>query len=175
MFVCLRSVAQIDCQSPQPTTVSLSFPKLSLSLSFAYSVEIMSTYTTTYTNNTRKEYSRAQIAVVQKAKINLWKCIYKYIYIYIYSCGQNFTYTLQYLQNVNYFTKIREIMQNACYFYLVLTRGVRYKKKISIFWGFFSITVIRRHFGTCVFVLIADYSGQLQFLILSVPVRSHQW
>ncbi len=40
------------------------------------------------------------------------------IYIYIYSCGQNFTYTLQYLQNVSYFTKskIREIKQNACYF-----------------------------------------------------------
>ncbi len=38
-------------------------------------------------------------------------------YMHTYSCGQNFTYTLQNLQNGNYFTKIRGIIQqNACYF-----------------------------------------------------------
>ncbi len=32
-----------------------------------------------------------------------------------YSWSQKFIYTLQNLQNVNYFTKIRRIVQNACY------------------------------------------------------------
>ncbi len=31
------------------------------------------------------------------------------------SWSQKFTYTFQNLQNVNYFTKIRGIIQNACY------------------------------------------------------------
>ncbi len=33
------------------------------------------------------------------------KNIYTYIYIYIYSWSQKFTYVLQNLQNVDYFTK----------------------------------------------------------------------
>ncbi len=32
-------------------------------------------------------------------------CVYVYIYIYIYSWSQKFIYTLQNLQNVDYFTK----------------------------------------------------------------------
>ncbi len=35
--------------------------------------------------------------------------------MYINSWSQKFTYTFQNMQNVNYFTKIRGIIQNACY------------------------------------------------------------
>ncbi len=42
-------------------------------------------------------------------------CVYKYTEMHVYSWSQNFTYTLQNLLNVNYFTKIRGIIQNACY------------------------------------------------------------
>ncbi len=41
-----------------------------------------------------------------------------YIFVCMYSCGQKFTYTLQNLQSVNYFTQIRGIIQNACYFFI---------------------------------------------------------
>ncbi len=34
----------------------------------------------------------------------------------VYSWSEKFTYTFQNLLNVNYFTKIRGIVQNACYF-----------------------------------------------------------
>ncbi len=33
----------------------------------------------------------------------------------MYSWSQNFTCTFQNLQNVNYFTKIKGIIENACY------------------------------------------------------------
>ncbi len=41
-----------------------------------------------------------------------------YIILCEYTVGsQKFAHTLQNLQNVNYFTKIRGIIQNACYFF----------------------------------------------------------
>ncbi len=52
-------------------------------------------------------------------------CIYTHIHTYTYSWSQKFKYTLQNLQNVDYFTKIRGIIQNACFVYLVLT-WIRY-------------------------------------------------
>ncbi len=49
------------------------------------------------------------------------------------------------------------------------------KKMISLFWGIFLITIIRRYFAERV-MLISDYRGQLQFLIFFIccVVSSHQ-
>ncbi len=63
---------------------------------------------------------------------------------------------------------------------LTLTLGVRYidkKKDISIFWGIFSITIIRQYFTECVIVLISDYRGQRQFSIFFIfcVLSSQQW
>ncbi len=51
------------------------------------------------------------------------------------------------------------------------------KNYISIYFGIFSITIIRRYFAKCVIVLISDYHGHLQFLIFFIfcVVSSHQW
>ncbi len=51
------------------------------------------------------------------------------------------------------------------------------KNDISIFWGIFSITIIRRYFAECVIVLISEYRAQLQFMIFFIfcVLSSHQW
>ncbi len=48
-----------------------------------------------------------------KLKMEKNKTIVLGMLITYISSGKNFAYTLQYLQNVNYFTKIRGIIQNA--------------------------------------------------------------
>ncbi len=42
------------------------------------------------------------------------------------------------------------------------------KNDMSIFWGIFPITIIRRYFAECVIVLISEYRGQLQFMIFFI-------
>ncbi len=42
------------------------------------------------------------------------------------------------------------------------------KNDISIFFGIFSIMIIRRYFAECVIVLISDYRAQLQFMIFFI-------
>ncbi len=58
----------------------------------------------------------------------------------------------------------------------ILTRGVRYWKKIIFVW-IFPITIIRRYFAECVIVLISEYRAQLQFMIFFIfcVLSSHQW
>ncbi len=43
--------------------------------------------------------------------------LFRFVLMQNYSCSQTFTYTLQNLLNVNYFTKIRGIIQNSCFFF----------------------------------------------------------
>ncbi len=52
----------------------------------------------------------------------------------MYSCVQKFTHPFQNLQNVNYFTKIREIIQNTCYclFSTDLNKIFHIKEKVII-------------------------------------------
>ncbi len=59
----------------------------------------------------------------KKFYISFYIYIYIYnIYIYIYSWSQKFTYTLQNLQNGDYFTKYEGSYKMHAIVYLVLTR-----------------------------------------------------
>ncbi len=57
----------------------------------------------------------------------------------------------------------------------VASRGVRYWKKIisRYFWGFFSITIIRRYFAECVNVL--PWTDAVFDILIFCVVSSHQW